>query len=102
MHRHHVKEVSGHFLEEWHQKLHNNTTPDDVVICQAYLAFLRSNGDRARFDDTLRAGGVSRERLTRFERPIRSDPDFYADKKDGLIVDFENFLRILKTVHAGA
>lgn len=21
-------------MEEWHQKLHNNTSPDDVVICQ--------------------------------------------------------------------
>ena len=46
MHRHHVKEVSGHFLEEWHQKLHNNTTPDDVVICEAFLEFLRSNGNQ--------------------------------------------------------
>lgn len=27
-------------MEEWHQKLHNNTTPDDVPICQAYIAFL--------------------------------------------------------------
>ena len=21
-------------MEEWHQKLHNNTSPDDVVICE--------------------------------------------------------------------
>src|SRR5262249_4976413 len=48
MRRNHIKEVGGHFIEEWHQKLHNNTTPDDVVICQAYLEFLRSNGDRGR------------------------------------------------------
>jgi alpha-glucan,water dikinase len=27
-------------MEEWHQKLHNNTTPDDVPICSAYIAFL--------------------------------------------------------------
>jgi len=25
----------GGFMEQWHQKLHNNTTPDDVPICQA-------------------------------------------------------------------
>lgn len=24
-------------MEEWHQKLHNNTSPDDVVICQVVL-----------------------------------------------------------------
>jgi alpha-glucan, water dikinase len=101
MHRNHLKEMSGHFIEEWHQKLHNNTTPDDVVICQAYLEFLRSNGDRGRFYHTLEAGGVTRERLRSFERPIRSDPDFYGDRKDALIGEFENYLRILKAVHAG-
>lgn len=26
-------------MEEWHQKLHNNTSPDDVVICQVILEF---------------------------------------------------------------
>ena len=59
MHRHLIKEVTGHFMEEWHQKLHNNTTPDDIVICEAYLAFLRSNGQRETFYRTLEAGGVT-------------------------------------------
>jgi alpha-glucan,water dikinase len=101
MHRHHVKEVSGHFLEEWHQKLHNNTTPDDVVICQAFLEFLRSNGNLDRFYQTLGAGGVTRERLESFERPIRSQPQFVPHLKDGLIHDFQDFLRILKASHSG-
>ena len=101
MHRHHVKEVSGHFLEEWHQKLHNNTTPDDVVICEAFLEFLRSNGSRDRFYEVLQAGGVTRERLESFERPIRSQPDFVPHLKDGLIHDFQNFLTILKASHSG-
>src|SRR5207247_7720056 len=61
MHRHHIKEVSGRFMEEWHQKLHNNTTPDDIVICEAYLAFLRGNGNLDGFYKTLRAGGVTRQ-----------------------------------------
>ena len=101
MHRRHVKEVSGHFLEEWHQKLHNNTTPDDQVICEAYLAFLRSNGSLDSFYQTLEAGGVTRQRLQSFERPIRAHPDFVAHLKDGLIHDFQNFLRILKASHSG-
>ncbi|HZR19277.1 MAG TPA: PEP/pyruvate-binding domain-containing protein [Verrucomicrobiae bacterium] len=100
MHRHHLKEVSGHFLEEWHQKLHNNTTPDDVVICEAYLEFLRSGGNLDRFHETLQQGGVTRERLATFERPIRTEPDFVAHLKDPLIHDFENFLKILKAVHS--
>jgi len=101
MHRHHVKEVSGHFLEEWHQKLHNNTTPDDVVICAAYLEFLRSNGNADRFYQVLSEGNVSRQRLESFERPIRSRPDFVGHLKEGLIHDFEQFLRILKAAHCG-
>jgi alpha-glucan,water dikinase len=101
MHRHHVKEVSGHFLEEWHQKLHNNTTPDDVVICEAFLEFLRSSGNRDRFYEVLLNGGVTRQRLESFERPIRSQPDFVPHLKDGLIHDFQNFLIILKASHSG-
>jgi alpha-glucan, water dikinase len=101
MHRHHIKEVSGHFLEEWHQKLHNNTTPDDIVICEAYLAFLRDNGNRDTFYRTLEQGGVTRERLQSFERPIRSSPDFVPHLKDALLHDFWNFLRILKASHSG-
>src|SRR5207245_1707237 len=101
MHRHHVKEVSGHFTEEWHQKLHNNTTPDDIVICEAHLDFLRSDGDLNRFYQTLRDGGVTRERLESFERPIRTPPDFVPSLKGALIHDFEHFLKILKAVHAG-
>lgn len=101
MHRHHVKEVTGHFLEEWHQKLHNNTTPDDIIICEAYLEFLRSDGNHDRFYQTLAQGGVTRQRLESFERPIRTRPEFVPYLKGGLIRDFENFLRILKAVHAG-
>lgn len=101
MHRHQIKETSGHFLEEWHQKLHNNTTPDDVVICSAYLEFLKSNGDIEKFRKTLEEGGVTRARLESFERPIKHEPTFEADKKDALVPEFENFLRILKSVHSG-
>ncbi|HVV73701.1 MAG TPA: hypothetical protein VHI52_19710, partial [Verrucomicrobiae bacterium] len=101
MHRHHIKEVSGHFLEEWHQKLHNNTTPDDIVICEAYLAFLNSNGNQQAFYQTLESGGVTRARLESFERPIRSHPDFVPHLKDALVHDFNEFLRVLKASHSG-
>jgi alpha-glucan,water dikinase len=101
MHRNGLKEAAGNFIEEWHQKLHNNTTPDDVVICQAYLAFLRSNGALDVFYRTLEQGGVTRARLQSFERPIKTDPVYYADRKDALIGEFEHFLTILKSVHSG-
>ncbi|KJR43545.1 alpha-glucan water dikinase, chloroplastic [Candidatus Magnetoovum chiemensis] len=100
MHRHKIKEVSGHFMEEWHQKLHNNTTPDDIAICEAYLDFLKSNGDLKTFYDTLNRAGVTKERLENFERPIKTHPDFVPHIKDGLIHDFTNYLKILKNVHS--
>ncbi len=102
MHRHNIKETSGHFMEEWHQKLHNNATPDDIVICEAYLEFLRSNGDIDLFYKRLEEGGVTRKRMERYERPIRSQPAFIPHLKEALIHDFEHFLGILREVHAGS
>jgi alpha-glucan,water dikinase len=102
MHRHHLKEVAGHFLEEWHQKLHNNTTPDDVVVCEAYLEFLRSNGDPSVFYKVCEAAGVSRERLLGFDRPIRSQPDFIPHLRDALVHDFGEFLGVLRKVHSAS
>jgi alpha-glucan, water dikinase len=101
MHRHHLKEVSGTFIEEWHQKMHNNTTPDDIVICEAYLDFLRADGNLDVFYSTLQAGGVSRKRLESYERPLRTPPDFVPYLKDALIHDFSHFRETLKAVHAG-
>lgn len=101
MHRHHIKEVSGHFIEEWHQKIHNNTTPDDIAICRAYLEFLKSDGDLAVFYGTLQAAGVTKERLESFDRPLKTPPDFVPYLKDALIADFSHFLRTLKSVHEG-
>lgn len=101
MYRHHIKEVSGHFMEEWHQKLHNNATPDDIAICEAYLEFLRSDSNLDLFYKKLEERGINKERLEGYERPIRSHPDFIPHLQEALIRDFENFLGILKEVHSG-
>ncbi len=102
MHRHHIKETAGHFMEEWHQKLHNNATPDDIVICEAYLEFLASDGNIDVFYERLEAGGVTRKRLERYERPIKSQPAFIPHLKEALMHDFRHFLEILREVHTGA
>mmetsp|Transcript_33167 Transcript_33167/g.53778 ORF Transcript_33167/g.53778 Transcript_33167/m.53778 type:complete len:1581 (+) Transcript_33167:51-4793(+) len=96
----------GSFLENWHQKLHNNSTPDDVVICEGFLAFLRSNGDVKVFYSALESKGLTRQRLRSYEQSITSDPHFdfeEADEgvKEELIEDFEDFLSLLKAVHLG-
>ena len=100
MHRHHLKEVGGTWMEQWHQKLHNNTTPDDIVICEAYLSFLYNNGDRNRYYETLNAGGVTKERLAHFDRPITNEPEWHPHLRDALLHDFGNYLKLLNSVHS--
>ena len=98
MHRNKMsKSPEKNFYEQWHQKLHNNTTPDDIVICEAVINFLKSKGDMSVYWKTLKEGGISKERLASYERNITSEP-FYSPNYN--IKDFENYLKILKSVHA--
>ena len=87
----------GNFYEQWHQKLHNNTTPEDITICQAVINFLKAKGDMSVYWKTLKEGGISKERLASYERNITNEP-WYSPNYN--IADFENYLRILKSVHA--
>ena len=96
MHRNNIKELKGIWMEEWHQKLHNNTTPDDIVICEAYLAFLKSDMDISEYLRVLTEGGIDRARLESYERPIKQEPTPRPGQKVALIKDFQNYLKILK------
>jgi len=98
MHRNKIPESAGHFYEQWHQKLHNNTTPDDVGICKALLAFLRSRGNIDEYWKVLKDHGISKERLASFERKITFLPYLHGNVGQ-LIIEFENYLRILQSVH---
>ena len=94
-HKFKISEKIDSFYEQWHQKLHNNTTPDDIVICQALVNFLRTN-NMAEYHNTLKFGGITKERLESFERKIVLEP-YYAPE---YLPDFERFLGILKDVHS--
>ena len=96
-HKFNISERIDSFYEQWHQKLHNNTTPDDIVICQALVNFLRTNNIEE-YRNTLKYGGVTKERLESFERKIVLEP-YYEPK---YLPDFENYLKILKEVHGSA
>lgn len=43
MHKHKIPENNANFYEQWHQKLHNNTTPDDIPICLAIIQYLKTH-----------------------------------------------------------
>ncbi|KAI3744640.1 hypothetical protein L1987_57728 [Smallanthus sonchifolius] len=92
----------GGMMEEWHQKLHNNTSPDDVVICQALINYIKSDLDISVYWDTLNSNGITKERLLSYDRAIHNEPNFIEDQKEGLLRDLGNYLRTLKAVHSGA
>ena len=102
MHRHRIPEAAGTWMEQWHQKLHNNTTPDDVAICEAYIAFLEGGGDGDAYWRVLSDAGVTRARLAGFDRAITTEPQDFPDKRGALAADFKAYLSILKGVHSGA
>ncbi|KAI8528222.1 hypothetical protein RHMOL_Rhmol12G0133800 [Rhododendron molle] len=95
-------DFQGGMMEEWHQKLHNNTSPDDVVICQALIDYIKSDFDVSVYWKTLKENGITKERLLSYDRGIHSEPKFSRDQKDSLLRDLGNYLRTLKAVHSGA
>lgn len=92
----------GGMMEEWHQKLHNNTSPDDVIICQALIDYIKSDFDVGVYWKTLKDNGITKERLLGYDRGIHSEPNFRRDQKDGLLRDLGSYMRTLKAVHSGA
>ncbi|CAM0870867.1 unnamed protein product [Alopecurus aequalis] len=92
----------GGMIEEWHQKLHNNTSPDDVVICQALMDYMNSGLDIKVYWDTLNKNGITKERLLSYDHPIHSEPNLKSEQKEGLLRDLTNYMRSLKAVHSGA
>ncbi|KAM7269112.1 hypothetical protein ACFE04_024609 [Oxalis oulophora] len=95
-------DCEGGMMEEWHQKLHNNTSPDDVIICQALIDYLRSDLDKSVYWKTLNDNGITKERLLSYDRAIHSEPNLRGDQKDGLLRDLGSYMRTLKAVHSGA
>ncbi len=66
-----VQGIECKFLEAWHQKLHTNTTSEDVTVCEAYIAFLES-GDPGTYSRVLwESGGISRaDMANKWDRKI--------------------------------
>ncbi|WOH14790.1 hypothetical protein DCAR_0934313 [Daucus carota subsp. sativus] len=92
----------GGMMEEWHQKLHNNSSPDDVVICEALLNYVRCGFRIEVYWKTLTERGLTKSVLASYDRPILSEPKFSPDTKEGLILDLTSYLKTLKAVHSGS
>lgn len=98
MHKHHIPE-HGSFYEQWHQKLHNNTTPDDIGICRAVIAFLETRGDLSAFWRVLSDHGITKERLASYERKITMEPHIIQTDINELVNDFRAYLSVIQDVH---
>ncbi|KAF8071284.1 R1 [Scenedesmus sp. PABB004] len=86
------------FLEQWHQKLHQNTTPEDVTICEAYLAFLHSGSHDDYWRVLWENGRITREHLEGMHIPLKAWPQHLPH----MINPMKGYLWTLKTCHAGA
>ena len=69
-----VQGIEDHFIEQWHQKLHTNTTPEDITICEAYLAFLHSGYDGDFWRVLWDNGNITRDMLATMDHPITGKP----------------------------
>eukprot|EP00913_Durusdinium_trenchii_P029190 g27365.t1 len=66
MRTHGIKEghrpgIECKFIEQWHQKLHTNSAPDDIAIC--YLAYLSSGNVDEMYRVMWECGKLTREDL---------------------------------------
>ncbi|GIL62435.1 hypothetical protein Vafri_16667 [Volvox africanus] len=91
----------GGMMEEWHQKLHNNTSPDDVIICKALLDYIAAGLDVTVYWRTLTSAGITAQRLASFDRPITSEPRFSGQQAAGLQKDLTTYMQTLQAVHGG-
>ena len=92
-----VKNPLNNFYEQWHQKLHNNTTPEDIIICEGVISFLKNKGDINSYWKVLNDNGINKERLASYDRKIINEPWYNPNYN---IADFENYLQIIKRVHS--
>jgi len=99
MHAHEIKEIHGTYFEQWHQKLHNNTTPEDIGICRAIIKFLQTDGNMSEYWKVLADHGIDKERLASYSRPITTEPNCPNCDRGRLIGDLERYLGILRSVH---
>eukprot|EP01054_Gregarina_sp_Poly1_P000865 Gregarina_sp_Poly_1__864@NODE_1206_length_4784_cov_213_781853_g826_i0_p1_GENE_NODE_1206_length_4784_cov_213_781853_g826_i0NODE_1206_length_4784_cov_213_781853_g826_i0_p1_ORF_typecomplete_len1181_score183_96PPDK_N/PF01326_19/7_9e22PPDK_N/PF01326_19/0_0011PPDK_N/PF01326_19/6_8e06Mad3_BUB1_I/PF08311_12/0_8Mad3_BUB1_I/PF08311_12/67_NODE_1206_length_4784_cov_213_781853_g826_i010124554 len=99
MHKHKIPETAGNFYEQWHQKLHNNTTRDDIGICKAVIRYLETNGSLHDYWQVLHQHGINKEILKSYDRPITLEPFLVHCDRGSLIYDFKQYLDILQEVH---
>jgi len=115
MRNHGIKEghrpgIECKFIEQWHQKLHTNSAPDDIAICEGYLAYLSSGSVDEMYRVMWECGKLTREDLGKmcqmgFKDHTKSGGrglNFTPVHLPHMYDDVKNFLGLLKHVHGGS
>ena len=108
MREHGIKEghrpgIEDRFIAQWHQKLHSNTTPDDIKICEAYLHFLHTGNWDDFWTHLWENAKLTREDLAGMKAGWRTEGiSGPACHLPHMIDSFKHYLWILKTTHGGA
>ena len=94
--------IEDPFIAQWHQKLHSNTTVDDIYICEAYLHFLHTGNWDDFWTHLYDNHGLTREDLASMKAGWRTDgilgPGQHLPQ---LINPMKHFYWILRTTHGG-
>ncbi|CAK8994716.1 unnamed protein product [Durusdinium trenchii] len=115
MRTHGIKEghrpgIECKFIEQWHQKLHTNSAPDDIAICEGYLAYLSSGNVDEMYRVMWECGKLTREDLGKmcqmgFKDHTKSGGrglNFTPVHLPHMYNDVKSFLGLLKHVHGGS
>mmetsp|Transcript_7326 Transcript_7326/g.32321 ORF Transcript_7326/g.32321 Transcript_7326/m.32321 type:complete len:1089 (+) Transcript_7326:185-3451(+) len=94
--------IEDEFLQQWHQKLHSNTTVDDIYICEAYLHFLHTGNWDDFWTHLWENHQLTRDDLAAMKAGWRTDgilgPGNHLPQ---LINPMKHFYWILRVTHGG-
>ena len=94
--------IEDPFIAQWHQKLHSNTTVDDIYICEAYLHFLHTGNWDDFWTHLYDNHGLTREDLASMKAGWRTEgilgPGNHLPQ---LINPMKHFYWILRITHGG-
>ena len=94
--------IEDPFIEQWHQKLHSNTTVDDIYICEAYLHFLHTGNWEDFWTHLWENHKLTREDLAAMKAGWRTEGIIGPGNHLPFLIDpMKHFYWILRITHGG-
>ena len=94
--------IEDPFIAQWHQKLHSNTTVDDIYICEAYLHFLHTGNWEDFWTHLWENHKLTREDLAAMKAGWRTEGIIGPGNHLPFLIDpMKHFYWILRITHGG-